>query len=240
MAGHGDGNDRHQRDALGGAEHAIAEYQHVQRQHRRRKQDVGHQLGREPRHAGGDRQQRDDAHGQPGPAAQAMRAQRQHDQPGHHRGLQNDIDPKVRGNSEIQKCAIQRRTAHAECAEYRPVEVAAGVGEDQRKAVPNGWRQQHNQHDKAGHRPDGAVDGDRTDAGLRQRQRTGTRNKKVSHSLTPHQVVPEPRLRLVLAFGAPNSGISLSNNAGRSFWFVRGRPSAVILRRQNVAAWRRQ
>ena len=179
MRRNGQGNDGGERVPLPARQPLMCKTEQVKRQHRSREQNVGHQLPGEPWQAGSHAQARDYEKRQPWSPAEAVDTQADGEQPGHQCALQDDARPEGEGNARPQKQAVQRRAARQRHAGEGHREIAAGVGKDDREAVPDGRRQQHQRHGRAGQNPG------RTTGGIRMAGKTSgrlaARNQTVRH-----------------------------------------------------------
>jgi hypothetical protein len=115
-------------------------------EHEHRHQDVGHELCGVPGQRREGAKSGHDRGGEPRPVAQSVHAQRQHHEPGHQRRLQDDVRPELMVDADRQEGAIECRAAHPERFFERPLEIASGIVEHDRKPVPQGRPDQRKQH----------------------------------------------------------------------------------------------
>ena len=146
MAGDGKGDNGGKRQALPRRQAVAAKGEQIEREHRGGEPDIGQQLPGEPGQAGGNREQRDQGEGEPWPAAEAERTQAEHNEPCCQRRLHDHHRPERERNASDEEQAVKRGAAEIERADERPLQIAAGVGEDERKTVPQRRRHQHQQH----------------------------------------------------------------------------------------------
>ena len=138
-----------QRPALPACQRVAAQRHEIERQHRDAGENVSEQRAREPGQAGGDRQRRRGDE-QDQRRRQRMGAQREPQHPHRQQRLHRHRRPEIRPRREHEIEAVDGRAAFLEMALVPAREIAAGVVLQQREAVPQRRREQHQRRGQGG------------------------------------------------------------------------------------------